>query len=129
MDVRYSFNPMDFLDYALKVNECVRENMNNCTIKNDQALLRTAVSRAYYAIFLEARERLNITVQDHTVHRRVIERLREEGHPDLSSKLNSLRRQRLLADYNLNYYINERTFKWILDTACSIRQEFDKRGI
>jgi len=73
---------------------------------SDQAKVRTAIGRAYYAAFLVAREKLSIlgaitpkrNWEDHGL---VVDALGGEGS-DLGSKMHFLRRKRNQADYNLN---------------------------
>jgi hypothetical protein len=61
--------------------------------------IRTAVGRAYYTAFLIARDKLGVVVQK-DVHTEVIRALRGRNRA-WADKLDSLRRLRLAADYEL----------------------------
>lgn len=86
-----SFDPVRFLDVA--------ELLAQETI--DEANLRTAVGRAYWASFLEARHRLGVPTRTGRVHREVIGRLKKS---DLTAgnQLDKLEELRTLADYELD---------------------------
>lgn len=67
----------------------------------DEAGLRTAVGRAYYAAFLVARAKTGQTGSD-DIHSRVINALRRGPAWVLGGKLDSLRRLRTAADYEMS---------------------------
>ena len=68
---------------------------------NDEAALRVAVGRAYYALFLTARERLNVkSKKGESVHVKVVAAVKGENLA-LGERLDKLRRLRSSADYNL----------------------------
>jgi uncharacterized protein (UPF0332 family) len=74
----------------------------------DESALRTSVSRAYYASFLVARERLGLSherIPD--VHYRVIVELHRRSHL-VATQLHRLRQMRNRADYDLNLSIGGR---------------------
>jgi uncharacterized protein (UPF0332 family) len=94
-------NGNEFVSLAIKLSNSQHE-----------AELRTAVSRAYYGAFHSARElivdcgiafpRKDLLGSD--IHRKVRFCLANAGHPDaisIANNLDSLRRQRNLADYDL----------------------------
>jgi len=64
----------------------------------DEARLRTAVSRAYYAVFLTARDRLRVPG---TGHAAVLQATRA-SHRAAGYQLDALYQLRVLADYNLD---------------------------
>lgn len=66
---------------------------------HDEARLRTAVSRAYYAILLATRDRLAI-VDTEGVHRLTIRGAKERSRA-YGDKLDEFRRLRTRADYDL----------------------------
>jgi hypothetical protein len=68
------------------------------TRDGDEAALRTAVGRAYYACFLLAL-RVTGTLRQRDFHEQVLKDLGQLGHPQLASQLGSLRRLREVADY------------------------------
>ena len=85
-----TFNPSEFLRLA---NELARDN-------SDEAKLRSAVGRAYYAVFLQARESLGLSGNRRRIHRLVIGRLKgtDRSAGDQLDKLETLRGE---ADYEL----------------------------
>ncbi len=67
----------------------------------DEAKLRTAVGRAYYALFLVAREKTNVR-EKRGAHQTVINTLRRQsGSRAIADQLDRLRRLRHLADYDM----------------------------
>lgn len=85
-----SFNPKEFLRLANDLASNV----------HDEASLRSAVGRAYYAAMLQAREQLGIPGHRRTIHRMVIGRLKraDRAAGDQLDKLETLRGE---ADYEL----------------------------
>lgn len=94
-------NPREFISLAVKLSNCRQE-----------AELRTAVGRAYYGAFHAAREVLEECgvcfppkeLFGADIHRKVQFCLANAGDPDaalVAKKLNTLRRQRNQADYDL----------------------------
>lgn len=86
-----SFDPARFLEVA--------EILGRDT--TDEANLRTAVGRAYWASFLEVRVRLGVRTRTGRVHREVIGLLKKR---DLTAgnQLDKLEELRTLADYELD---------------------------
>ena len=84
-----TFDPNDFLRIAYELGQEA----------DDEAKLRTAVGRAYYAVFLRARERLGIR-QRRYVHRLVIGALRRSDRA-AGDQLDKLEQLRGFADYDL----------------------------
>ena len=81
------FDPSDFLDLARELG------------KNNEARIRTAVGRAYYASFLFIRNAMAIEEKAPEVHRKVLSMLYTKNAV-IANKLHYLRRQRNIADYN-----------------------------
>jgi uncharacterized protein (UPF0332 family) len=89
-----SFNPLDFLNLATKL------------ASGNEAENRSAVSRSYYSVFLQARENLAAaglikptgSGRDHKIVIRALRSLNQAT----GSMADRLRRQRGRADYNLN---------------------------
>lgn len=96
------FNPSDFLTFS-------QDLLSPGGIRQNEALCRSAISRAYYSAFLSAREKidtLDSSILDHTkydMHKQVTEALfllrfrRQERW--LSNELYQLKKYRLDADY------------------------------
>ena len=83
------FDPLEFLRLARRLAEQ----------GTGERELRTAVGRAYYALFLVARDRTSVTATQ-GVHRAVNRAVRlRHGHRSTASQLNSLKRLREVADY------------------------------
>ena len=81
------FDPSDFLDLARELG------------KNNEARIRTAVGRAYYASFLAIRNAMAIEEKTPEVHRKVLSMLYKKNAV-IANKLHYLRRQRNIADYD-----------------------------
>lgn len=84
------FDPEEYFRFAREI----------AATSQSEAALRSAVSRAYYAVFLLARERMDVRVTARA-HESVIRRLAEDGHVFLASLLGTIRSFRELADYSL----------------------------
>ncbi len=90
----------------------------------DQAELRTAISRAYYAVHLHARERLAATgamksTRTGRDHQLVIETLRRAGGPQ-GDQVDRLRVERNCADYELQPQISTRRATQVVTLAESV---------
>ena len=88
--VPQAFEPTEFLRvaYALATEDA------------DEAALRTAVGRAYYALFLIARDKLGVVTTE-KVHGEVIGILNRRNRTRIANQLSSLLNLRLAADYQL----------------------------
>lgn len=86
------FNPSDFLDLAMELE------------KNDEARIRTAIGRAYYASFLTARNTMSVGEKTPEVHKMVLS-IMYRKNPVIANKLHYLRRQRNIADYDTELVI------------------------
>ena len=64
----------------------------------DEIKLRSAVSRAYYAVFLLAREKMRV-VGEHDVHAEVQRRINRRYGSSIGDYLYQMRRRRVAADY------------------------------
>lgn len=81
------FDPLEFLALARELGE-----------SDDQSKLRAAVGRAYYALFLIARDRLNV-VTTLDVHTEVINRFGNRKGKGRRDQLFEMKELRLVADY------------------------------
>lgn len=109
--------------------------------QNDEAFFRTAVSRAYYAVFNSLRLKAGYNTKTEQVefsHQKFIEALKngedkivrnlnldEDTIAIIGEKLNDLRRQRNEADYNGLIHINQKNAKQALQIAEFILQLID----
>lgn len=84
------FHPRRFLDLA-----------EGLLTRHDEASLRSAVSRAYYGVFLEARDLLGMTHLGSQVHGEAQQMLKRRGLLQLAHRLDSLRKLRNVADYQV----------------------------
>lgn len=82
------FNPRDYLTFAEEL----------AADRTDEVALRTAVGRAYYAIFLEIRSFTGVR-QRPGVHTAIANALSSMGLLDISSQLGTVRHLREVADY------------------------------
>jgi uncharacterized protein (UPF0332 family) len=86
--------PLDPHDFLTLARELAGQN-------DEQGRLRTAVGRAYYALFLIAREKTHIMAKRET-HEKVIQALKKTpGYRPTADQLDKLRRLREVADYEL----------------------------
>jgi len=99
------FEPTDFGKIAEEIVEKIKNNTPISIQDREEGFLRTAISRAYYCVFLLARERMFVEVQkipkDETIHREVNLWLCRKIGKRGSDKFSSLRRLRNQADYDL----------------------------
>jgi len=116
----------DFLLFAEEIErqiELYREGA--CSVTFNQGLLRSCVSRAYYASFLYARRITSIErtmlKKGENVHIKVIEKLREMNMP-IADLLYRLRKKRNRADYSLVFTTRPKDAIWAVKTAKRIVQ-------
>ena len=94
-----AFDPLLFLTLARELGQ-----------SDDQSKLRTAVGRAYYAVFLVARDRLSVVAGEKT-HKEVFESLKRRNQFKLRDQMMSLYRLRQVADYEM-VGVDERSKNW-----------------
>ena len=84
------FEPLEFLNLA-----------HDLANQGEEARFRTAINRAYYALFLIAREKTGVKGK-RQVHRETINRVkRRSGYRTAGDQLDRLFRLRVTADYEL----------------------------
>lgn len=103
------FNPRDFLSFA----------QNLVVGTGGEAHLRTAVSRAYYAVHLQARENLGLDDERRPSHDLVIITLRSRGGV-AGEIVDGLRKLRITADYRLRTRITATQAQRALDLANAV---------
>jgi len=86
-----SFDPLDFVQLGRQLGSRV----------SDEASIRTAISRAYYGVFLLARERTG-TRSRSKVHERVEKKVGVKIGTRAAHQFNSFRVLRCQADYDLS---------------------------
>jgi uncharacterized protein (UPF0332 family) len=84
------FDPVEFYQFAEEI----------ASQRQRQVALRTAVGRAYYAMFLLARAKTGVRVKQ-DAHETVINALEERNEHHIATELGQLRRLREAADYQL----------------------------
>jgi uncharacterized protein (UPF0332 family) len=103
------FDPHDFLRLAARLAQ-----------SSEEAEPRSAISRAYYAVFLKARENLRATgvalTNTGRDHGLVVRALRARGGPE-GNQLDRLRVQRGRVDYNLNARIQQAQALQVIEIA------------
>ncbi|MDH0868396.1 hypothetical protein [Mitsuaria sp. GD03876] len=98
-------------------------------LRKDEASLRTAASRAYYAVFLLARKVANVQSRGADAHARTQQHFAASGYKDFAKRLGTLRKRRNSADY-----IDERPFSRheafvALSDAHELRREMETMPI
>ena len=121
---RQEFDPLEFLNLA----EVLAQRR---TISEAEA--RTAISRSYYAVHLYCRGRLTTTRRMNATgtggdHLLVVQILRSLGGSD-GDQVDSLRRQRTRADYNMTQRISSNDAAMAVALARALFQSLPARGI
>ena len=98
------FDPIDFLHLAKRL------------MPGDKASVRKSVSRAYYASFLMARDKIGLDLRVPAVHKKVTEEMYHRA-PSIGHNLHLLRRTRNLADYDTKAILSSTDAKQALELA------------
>lgn len=118
----------EFLSIAENIAKCYERDKHECNIAKSEGLIRSGISRAYYAAFLIARYVLGLEYLELSkVHRRVVDILKENGHANIADKLAKLREERNNADYDVYRTMQVKTLIWAVCTAKNIIEEILKR--
>ena len=119
----------DFLNIADRITECYGdESRRECSMQKSEGLIRSGISRAYYAAFIIARYAVGLEyLRGKDIHEKVITRLKEDGHEDIADKLFELRMKRNNADYDVYKHIPVRMLEWATITAKEVIDEILKR--
>jgi uncharacterized protein (UPF0332 family) len=116
--INIKFDPFDFMVIA--------ENLSN---GNSEGHFRTSVSRAYYSVFLDTREKIEgrigkISLQrPGDIHQVLIDRLKEMKLGAIADKLVQLRMWRRNSDYDLTRSIDQQLAKKALVLAKDLRRK------
>jgi uncharacterized protein (UPF0332 family) len=96
----YAFNPINFLALAEALADA----------DADETKLRTAINRAYYAVFLLARARTGATEVEEGTHSAVRRLLTQRGYREVAQRLAKLYDYRVEADYDLSPATSEQNW-------------------
>ncbi len=117
-----------FYEISNAISKCYSSRTDTCGLKVNEGLIRTAISRAYYAVFFIAREALGLrNIRDPTVHARIIGGLHEDGFPDLANKIKYLRDKRNNADYSVYFSMSPKKIEWLIRLADNIIAEIQEK--
>lgn len=97
-----AFNPVDYYHLANWLY-CQREKLHF-----GESPVRAVVSKAYYGVFLEARNKAGITSKSPTVHQQVINYYNQKNKSALANRLDSMRSSRNDADYDTSLTFTSR---------------------
>ncbi len=117
----------EFLKVAEDIAKCYKEDVLECSIAKSEGLIRSGVSRAYYAAFLIARYAIGLEyLMSSEVHKRVIDTLKESGYANIADKLVDLRRKRNTADYDTYVSLGIGVLTWATQVARNVIEELLK---
>lgn len=85
----------------------VAEALQSIPNAGNEAVSRSAISRAYYAAFLHTRDKAGITEKSGAVHQLTIDFCYNIGCDKAAQKLDNLRLERNRADYDLDRHFNQ----------------------
>ncbi|WP_423601188.1 hypothetical protein [Roseateles sp. MS654] len=109
------FHPSDLVSLADRLRK-----------DGSEASDRTAISRAYYGIFLMARDLMGVSVRDGRAHRLTQDKLRRCGQAELSIDLAFLRGLRNESDYQTDRNITAKSVSDALDTAWRMHRKLNR---
>ena len=87
-----------------RIFDLAKELASEGLAQNDEVRIRSAISRAYYAVFLTARDRLNVATEIEA-HTSVIRAVRSRYGILIGSRLYDLKVMRTFADYSFSSQI------------------------
>lgn len=92
------FNWSDLLKFAYYTEALTID------IVSKEALLRSAINRAYYSIFIRARNNAGLEEETHKVHTKIIDHYTSLGNDDplqiIGYRLKKLKSMRIVSDYH-----------------------------
>ncbi|WP_431049045.1 hypothetical protein [Roseateles sp. L2-2] len=91
--------------------------------RNDEASNRSAVSRAYYGVFLRARDLAGISQRHPKAHQWTREHYEREGELEFAKRLGTLRRSRNHADYSTERHITRKEAEAAMNLSQQVRAE------
>jgi len=124
------FSPKDFFEVSKSVYDALLNPNMLLKIHSRYiaAWVRTGISRAYYAAFLFTNEYSGYRFRGKDAHEQLCNTLKMmRGEcAKIASKLNSLRKRRIKADYNLTYTPSLKELDWAIRTAEDILTKASK---
>jgi uncharacterized protein (UPF0332 family) len=102
MVIKFPIHPIDFMRIAEKLSN-----------SSEESYFRTSVSRSYYSVFLEAREKLEargvkfILKWPGEIHQQVILKLKQLKLGHIADKLDHLRNLRSKSDYFIKEIVDQ----------------------
>ncbi|OWQ47204.1 hypothetical protein CDL60_12600 [Roseateles noduli] len=91
--------------------------------RRDEASNRSAVSRAYYGVFLRARDMANISDRHPRVHQWTQEYYEREGEKALGMNLRLLRESRNNVDYSTDRHVSQKDIDDAMKRSRQIRAQ------
>ena len=112
----------DFINFSKEIESQLAHYSPNSkfNVTCSKGLLRTCISRSYFAAFIYARKITNLENVRRNIHRKVINKLRSMGKTGEANLLWYLRDKRNCADYNLNFKFNANDVSLIVKTAITL---------
>lgn len=95
-----AFKGTDFYQFASDLYSAAKEE--------EEAKIRSIVSRAYYGAFLASRDKAGITSMSATVHAQTSQHYLNIGKSSVANRLDDLRTRRNNADYDTGIKIDKR---------------------
>lgn len=95
-----ALNPVNFYIYAGEIHDQASNT--------EEEKIRSAISRAYYAAFLSARNYAGIKEKKPTVHQLTADHFLSAGMSAVANRLNELRTSRNQADYDCELHFVKR---------------------
>lgn len=124
MYVEQKFNPLDFLDLVNNSIECALSDSDSCNLINNEAFHRTLIGRSYYSVYLRLKATL-FKGKKYVKHSVVINELKSRQCYNIAFKLNTLKRLREEADYNLYDSIGREVLERAYDLAWDLHRLID----
>jgi len=117
----------DFEEIAVAISACYSANTFPCQLPESEGLIRSAISRAYYSVFLALRSTLGLDyLRAPEAHRAIINKLKDMGYPEIADKVSMLRRRRNDADYDTEKKITPQQLTHITITLQDLRTKLAK---
>ena len=127
MTRRWGKVPEDFGEIAVTIGTCYSTNTFPCQLPESEGLIRSAISRAYYSIFLALRNVLGLDyLKTPEAHRAIVNRLKDMGYPEIADKVSMLRRKRNDADYDTEKKVTPQLLAHVIATFQDLQTKLAK---